>query len=34
MYMTEFGLKPPALMLGTVKVNDKVRVGFNLVLAD
>lgn len=34
MYMTEFGLKPPTLMLGTVKVNDKVRVGFNLVLAD
>ncbi len=32
--MTEFGLKPPRLMLGTLKVHDKVKVGFNLVLKD
>src|SRR5262245_8243731 len=26
--MTEFGLKPPTLMLGTMKVDDKITVGF------
>ena len=30
--MTEYGLKPPTLMLGTMKVNDKVTVGFDLLL--
>ena len=30
--MTEFGLKPPTLMLGTLKVDDKVTVGFDVVL--
>lgn len=30
--MTEFGLKPPSLMLGTMKVNEKVTVGFDLYL--
>ena len=28
--MTEFGLKPPTLMLGTMKVGDKVKVSFDL----
>ena len=30
--MTEFGLKPPTLMLGTMKVDEKVTVGFEVVL--
>ena len=30
--MTEFGLKPPTLMLGTMKVDEKVTVGFAVVL--
>jgi polyisoprenoid-binding protein YceI len=30
--MTEFGLKPPTLMLGTMKVDEKVTVGFEIVL--
>ena len=32
--MTEFGLKPPSLMMGTMKVADKVVVGFDLLLKD
>ena len=30
--MTEFGVKPPSLMLGTMKVRDPVTVSFDLVL--
>ena len=30
--MTEFGLKPPTLMLGTMKVDEKINVGFEVVL--
>ena len=30
--MTEFGLKPPTLMLGTMKVDEKITVGFDVVL--
>lgn len=30
--MSEFGLKAPTLMLGTLKVNEKVKVGFELYL--
>ena len=30
--MTEFGLKPPTLMLGTMKVDEKIIVGFDVVL--
>lgn len=30
--MTEFGLKPPSLMLGTMKVDEKITVGFDIVL--
>ena len=32
--MKEFGLKPPTLMMGTMKVNEKVKVGFDLLLHD
>lgn len=32
--MTEFGLKPPTLMLGTMKVDEKIKVGFDVVLKD
>lgn len=32
--MTEFGLKPPSLMMGTMKVGDRVTVGFDLLLKD
>jgi polyisoprenoid-binding protein YceI len=32
--MTEFGLKPPTLMLGTMKVDERVKVGFDIVLKD
>jgi hypothetical protein len=30
--MSEFGVKPPSLMLGTMKVRDKVKVNFDVVL--
>jgi hypothetical protein len=30
--MTEYGLKPPSLMMGAIKVGDKVQVNFELVL--
>lgn len=30
--MRDYGLKPPTLMLGTMKVHDKVTVGFDLLL--
>ena len=30
--MTEYGLKPPSLMMGTMKVNEKVTVNFDLRL--
>ena len=30
--MTEFGLKPPSLMMGTMKVNERVKVNFELYL--
>jgi polyisoprenoid-binding protein YceI len=30
--MTEFSLKPPTLMLGTMKVDEKITVGFEIVL--
>lgn len=32
--MSEFGLKPPTLFLGTLKVHDKVKVGFDFRLSD
>src|SRR5215208_160031 len=32
--MTEFGLKPPSLMMGTMKVRELVVVGFDLLLQD
>jgi polyisoprenoid-binding protein YceI len=32
--MRDFGLKPPTLMLGTMKVGEKVKVGFDLLLKD
>ena len=32
--MTEFGLKPPTLMMGAMKVNERVKVGFDIVLTD
>lgn len=32
--MTEYGLKPPTLMFGRIKVHDQVKVGFDLVLKD
>jgi polyisoprenoid-binding protein YceI len=32
--MTDFGLKPPTLMFGTMKVHDQVKVGFDIVLKD
>ena len=32
--MTEYGLKPPTLMLGTMKVDELVRVNFNLLLKE
>ncbi|HUF25672.1 MAG TPA: YceI family protein [Gemmatimonadaceae bacterium] len=32
--MTEFGLKPPTLMLGTMRVGDNVDVGFELFLTN
>jgi len=33
-HMKEFGLKPPTLMLGVMKVNELVTVGFDLLLKD
>lgn len=30
--MTEFGIKPPSLMMGTMKVHDRVKINFDLVL--
>ena len=30
--MSEFGLKPPTLMLGTMRVDEKITVGFEVVL--
>jgi len=30
--MKEWGLKPPTLMLGTMKVDERIKVGFDLVL--
>jgi polyisoprenoid-binding protein YceI len=30
--MTEYGIKPPKLMMGTMKVHPKVKVGFDLLL--
>jgi polyisoprenoid-binding protein YceI len=32
--MKDFGVKPPSLMLNTMKVREKVKVGFDLVLKD
>lgn len=32
--MTDYGIKPPKLMLGALKVHDKVKVGFSLLLKD
>jgi polyisoprenoid-binding protein YceI len=32
--MTDFGLKPPSLMMGTMKVHEMVKVNFDLVLKD
>ena len=32
--MKDFGLKPPSLMMGTMKVNENVKVGFDLLLKD
>ncbi len=32
--MKEYGLKPPTLMLGTMKVNELVKVNFDLLLKD
>lgn len=32
--MTDFGLRPPTLMLGAIKVNDPITVSFDLLLAD
>ena len=32
--MTEYGVKPPSLMLGTMKVDEKVKVSFDLLLKD
>ena len=30
--MKEFGLKPPSLMMGTMKVDERVKVSFDLFL--
>lgn len=32
--MKEWGLKPPSLMMGTMKVNERIKVGFDLLLKD
>ena len=31
--MTEFGIKPPKMMLGTLRVGDRITVGYKLLLA-
>jgi hypothetical protein len=30
--MSEFGVKPPTLMLGAIKVKDKIVVGYDIVI--
>jgi hypothetical protein len=30
--MTEYGVKPPSLMLGAMKVGDQVTVGYDIIL--
>jgi hypothetical protein len=30
--MTEYGMKPPSLFLGTMRVRDRVQVHFDMVL--
>ena len=32
--MTDFGLQPPKLMLGTLKVDERIKVGFDVILKD
>jgi polyisoprenoid-binding protein YceI len=32
--MTEYGLKPPSLMMGTMKVDERVKVSFDLLLKE
>lgn len=32
--MTDYGLKPPTLMLGTMRVHNDVKVGFDIILKD
>jgi len=32
--MKEWGLKPPSLMMGTMKVNERIKVSFDLLLKD
>lgn len=32
--MKEWGLKPPTLMLGTMRVDERIKIGFDLVLKD
>jgi polyisoprenoid-binding protein YceI len=32
--MKEWGLKPPSLMMGTMKVDERIKVGFDLLLKD
>ena len=32
--MTEWGLKPPTLMLGTMRVDDRIKIAFDLLLKD
>jgi hypothetical protein len=32
--MTEYGLKPPTLMLGTMRVDERIKVGFDVILKD
>jgi polyisoprenoid-binding protein YceI len=32
--LTEYGLKPPSLMMGSMKVGDLVKVNFDLLLKD
>ena len=30
--MSEYGVKPPTMMFGTMRVNDLVKVGFDIAL--
>ena len=30
--MKEYGIKPPSLMMGTMRVRERVKVGFDLLL--